>query len=867
MTSRLSLLAVLIGGLVVCGCGGNAHIGELQCANCVTDTRLAADTSDACRSGDCGCPDAPPPSCVDAMTALRCVDGDKAPTTVSCPNGCDAASGLCRLCEPTSRRCDGERVARCGDDGMSWQHVESCSASCHAGECRTCVPGDARCLGTDSQRCNDGGTAWVNDEACASGCLGVDAELLLKRANRLSVGLGISCQISAGGALRCWGLQASGLLGKSTDSPEKPLLMGSGEVKWKAVRSDGQHACAIRDDGALFCWGNNSAGQLGLNHTQQQTTPTRVGIGLWRMVAVVGARTCGIMNDGSLWCWGTRNNFREFFGGASKNDLVPTRVGSGADRFSWLTLHGDTLCTVRSLGLGPAGEIHCMGHLVWLKRALVATSFPATSAVPVKVTSGARWLSVSFGDAGFCGIQCDGSLWCAKPSIAQEAAQIEVLPEKVGDGPWTNVFSKGTVTCAVKQEGSLWCWGHGPLGDGNFQSFDQPQRILGAFDEPLDAVVGRTRAHHFCASGASDRVWCWGESLLGQLGVPDGRRRKLPERIGTWSDWTWAAVGNEYSCGRRSNGQLYCWGKILAYGSPEPNQVQSSPLLISSTSPETFHIGIWGTIGLLDDQTLWAWSPNPPYAANWLALGRKETDPWLDVEMGSSLTICGIDEKQHLYCGGGIAPGGVYGPPGPLNDGRQWRNVSVGDRNACAIDAADQSLWCWGENFSGSLFPTATHGAKVTLPTRASANAWSSIATLGRYRCGLQSDRRLWCWGHAPMVDVNLEDVVLSQPTRIGSDTWLTLGNKLPNCGIKDTDRSLWCWQITDDSTPGQHPPPQQIDPESGRQWQMVAGAGRSFCGISTEGGLFCWGDNGYGQLGIGYAYQLATPHEVDFTP
>ena len=46
-------------------------------------------------------------------------------------------------------------------------------------------------------------------------------------------------------------------------------------------------------------------------------------------------------------------------------------------------------------------------------------------------------------------------------------------------------------------------------------------------------------------------------------------------------------------------------------------------------------------------------------------------------------------------------------------------------------------------------------------------------------------------------------------------------------------------------------------------RWAGVRGGLYHACGIDTAHGLWCWGDNGYGQLGLGELPYAARPTRV----
>jgi alpha-tubulin suppressor-like RCC1 family protein len=86
---------------------------------------------------------------------------------------------------------------------------------------------------------------------------------------------------------------------------------------------------------------------------------------------------------------------------------------------------------------------------------------------------------------------------------------------------------------------------------------------------PAAFVAGITRiglgAAHSCAL-ASGTVWCWGNNGRGQVGTWDLRAALPPTSTGRSSSDTGAvayseiAVGRWHTCGRRTDGSVWCWG-------------------------------------------------------------------------------------------------------------------------------------------------------------------------------------------------------------------------------------------------------------------------------------------------------------------
>ena len=79
-------------------------------------------------------------------------------------------------------------------------------------------------------------------------------------------------------------------------------------------------------------------------------------------------------------------------------------------------------------------------------------------------------------------------------------------------------------SCALKTDGSLWCWGlnyAGELGDGATATRTTPVSVFGASSGVAGVSLGSA---HGCAAKTDGSVWCWGLNTTGQLGDGPFRR-------------------------------------------------------------------------------------------------------------------------------------------------------------------------------------------------------------------------------------------------------------------------------------------------------------------------------------------------------
>ncbi|MDP1849418.1 MAG: hypothetical protein Q8K79_16635, partial [Solirubrobacteraceae bacterium] len=146
-----------------------------------------------------------------------------------------------------------------------------------------------------------------------------------RTATAITAGQGHTCAVLDDGAVRCWGVAASGRLGygNSFDVGDNeqpgmvaPVDLGVGRTA-RAVHAGAEHTCAVLDEGSVRCWGYGGFGHLGYgdvraigdNEPPAAVGPVNLGLGA---VAISGGQhhTCALLDDGSVRCWGRASNGR-----------------------------------------------------------------------------------------------------------------------------------------------------------------------------------------------------------------------------------------------------------------------------------------------------------------------------------------------------------------------------------------------------------------------------------------------------------------------------------------------------------------------------------------------------------------------------
>jgi alpha-tubulin suppressor-like RCC1 family protein len=136
------------------------------------------------------------------------------------------------------------------------------------------------------------------------------------------------------------------------------------------------------------------------------------------------------------------------------------------------------------------------------------------------------------------------------------------------DETWASLDLGQDATCAVKDDGTLWCWGadtFGKLGaavepDAAAPSFDVPTQV----GSDADWAEASVDVFHACAVKHRGTLWCWGRNAEGQLGVGDITDRAIPTQVGSASDWSSVSVGRFHTCAEKTDHTVWCTGENVA---------------------------------------------------------------------------------------------------------------------------------------------------------------------------------------------------------------------------------------------------------------------------------------------------------------
>jgi alpha-tubulin suppressor-like RCC1 family protein len=188
-----------------------------------------------------------------------------------------------------------------------------------------------------------------------------------------------------------------------------------------------------------------------------------------------------------------------------------------------------------------------------------------------------------------------------------------------------------------------------------------------------------------------------------------------------------------------------------------------------------------------------------------------------------------------------------------------WVDVSAALTHTCAVKG-DGRLFCWGWSVVGAHGADDNRATPSQEPT--GATDWMNVSAGGGHTCAMKRDGRVFCWGggYRGALGTGEPDegpMPLQEATAATDWAQISAGSGF-TCALK-TDGRLFCWgwngygQI---GVPSQGEEDARLSPvqeaTGATDWRVVRAGEMHACAIKHDGRLYCWGWNLFGQIGNG---------------
>lgn len=280
-----------------------------------------------------------------------------------------------------------------------------------------------------------------------------------------------------------------------------------------------------------------------------------------------------------------------------------------------------------------------------------------------------------------------------------------------------------------------------------------------------------------------------------------------------------------------------------------------------------FSAGNGSTLALKHDGSLWGWGDNH---FRQLGIGedrdvvpeptRVVGDNWAAVACGPSYTVALKADGSLWECGG------LINQPERVGIGSNWVALATGAGHHSMVLKADGSLWGWGDNSSGQL--GLGNRDYTSQPTQVGADTdWKTVACGLFFTLAIKRDGSLWAWGdNDGFGNSPVNFVSTNVPTQFGTNSdWATVACGFRPQGISGflrgyvlgirTDGSLWGWgynhygQLGTGTFDNSNQP---VRVGTDTNWAVVSCGHYHTSALKTDGTLWAWGSNAAGELGIG---------------
>ncbi|MCL2601547.1 MAG: InlB B-repeat-containing protein, partial [Treponema sp.] len=197
-----------------------------------------------------------------------------------------------------------------------------------------------------------------------------------------------------------------------------------------------------------------------------------------------------------------------------------------------------------------------------------------------------------------------------------------------------------------------------------------------------------------------------------------------------------------------------------------------------------------------------------------------------------------------------------------------WVSVSAGYTHTAAI-RSDGTLWLWGEGTYGKLGNGGTSGSHGFAAQISGGGTWVFVSAGGHHTTAIKSDGTLWLWGQNDQGQLGDESTTdRSRPLQVsGGGSWRSVSAGGSHTAAIKSDGTLWLWGLNNlgqlgDGTTTKSSVPIQLAGD-GTTWASVSAGSLHTAAIKSDGTLWSWGGNVFGQLGNGLTTDSKVPVQV----
>jgi alpha-tubulin suppressor-like RCC1 family protein len=692
--------------------------------------------------------------------------------------------------------------------------------------------------------------------------------------------------LSSTGQVHTWGFNGNGALGNNTTTSSNiPINVSSfGSLSGQTIVTivSGQHhTVALSSTGQVHTWGYNVYGQLGNNTTTNSSIPINVSsfgsLSGQTIVAIAGLgnHNIALSSTGQVHAWGYNGN-GTLGNNTTTNSSIPINVSS----FGSLT--GQTITAIASgnyhtFAISSTSQVHTWGSNLYGQlgnNTTTQSNIPINTVNSYLALSGRTVVAVAGGNTHNTALDTTGKVhsWGLNTSgqlgnntVTQSNFPIDISSFGSLAGVGYRAITTGSINSALlSNSGQVYTWGYnseGELGNNTTTQSNIPINIssFGSLSgQTIVAIAGGSS--HTIALSSTGQVHTWGYNGYGQLGNNTTAQSNIPINVssfGSLSGQTIVAIdaGDYHTIALSSTGQVHTWGYNISGQLGNNTTTQSNiPINVSS-------------FGSLSGQTIIAIAGGGGHTIAISSTGQVHT--WGKNDYGqlgnNTLTQSNIPTNVSSF--------------GSLS-GQTIVAIAGGGYHTIALSSTGQ-VHTWGLNSNGALGNNTITSSSIPINTSSfgslSGQTIVTIASGQHHNIALSSSGQVHIWGYNVYGQLGNNTTTQSNiPINVSSFGSLSVQTIVAIAGggehtvaLSNTG-TLHAWGTNTYGQLGNGTTTQSLVPINNISFSGITNNSVVITAISNgidfssaldnTGKLLVWGNNGSGQLGLGYTFNLLYP-------
>ena len=676
---------------------------------------------------------------------------------------------------------------------------------------------------------------------------------------QIAAGANHNMVLASDGTVYTWGWNYHGQLGNNTKTNSNTIVavqtIGTPIAGKKIVKiAAGQgHSLALTDDGMVYTWGRNDTGQLGNNATTDAMLPVAVTVTGTPMsnktiveIASGARHSLAIDSSGKVYAWG-HNGSGQLGNNSTVNALTPVAVQAPADK-NIIQVSGSGWLGASSSALTSNGAVYSWGRDL---DGQLGDGTNNDSSVPVITTinlvdtpSTPTHVMAKPGDATAI-ISWQAPIVSGGQNITGYVLQYQAI----GASSWTTVNVAAAATLHTTtgltndQTYRVRLAAKTTAGTGDFSNVvlvtPHAKPTITNVSPAIGSVAGR------------QNVTLTGTNFI-------LKSKKIMQTVN----------GNGYSLALSADGTVYTWGRneygqlgngVTATNSPVPVAVKTAGTPMDGKTIVQISAKVWYALALASDGTVYSWGFN-----SWGQLGNGTTGTANNASSPVAVKTAGT----------------------PM-EGKTIVQVAAGATHSLAL-ATDGTIYAWGKNEYGQLGNDSTTNSPVPVAVKTAGTPMEGKTIIQihagyEHSLALASDGTVYAWGRNNSGQLGKNDATdahipaavqtLGTPMTGKVIVQLAAGNSQSMALASDGTVYTWGWnqygQLGNGTTTNSRIPVAVVTtgtPMTGKVIVQLAAGNSQSMALASDGTVYTWGWNQYGQLGNNSTINSSLPVIVKTT-